>query len=315
MNCEELRLFAHLAESLRFSRSAAECNISPSALSRTIQRMEDELSCTLFYRDKRHVELTPGGEIFARFARETLERFAETRELITRQAGDVRGDVSLFCSVTAAQSLLNRMLPPFRARYPEVNISIQTGDSADAVDRVLQGGADLSIVARPPHLADSLEFLELTRTPLVFIAPGSGPHDPSGGDDGAHEHRLRGDRSHRGPRITGLPDLPFILADRALSRDYATRWFREQGVVPEIYSEVAGHEAIIAMVQLGFGVGVVPRLVLEQSPLASGVHVVDVSPALPEYHVGLCARRRRLALPAVRAFWDVVADLVPHPSP
>ncbi len=291
MNFEELRLFRHLAETLHFGRSADGCNISPSALSRTIQRLEEEVGVALFYRDKRHVSLTPEGEIFLAFVAHTWERYTRMREELATRGGEIRGEVSLFCSVTAAQSLLERMLPPLRRQYPGVSIRIETGDSADAIHRVQAGETDLSIAARPERLPGTLDFLEITQTPLVFIAPAV---------TDAPERRIAG---------TVVPDLPFILADRALSRDYAERWFREHRVSRRIYAEVAGHEAIIAMVQLGFGVGVVPQLVLDQSPLSPGVRAITPVPGLPGYLVGLCAQKRGLAIPTVRAFWDVVATL------
>lgn len=288
MTIDELHLVHHLGTTLRFSRTATACNISPSALSRTVQRLEEELDCTLFHRDKRHVELTPAGRIFLAFARETLDRYHETRRRLSEEDQEVRGEVSLFCSVTAAQSLLNVILPSFRARYPGVTMHLLTGDSADAVDRVLEGAADISIAARPENLPEALEFHELTRTPLVFIAPRDRAEEGRSGDVGS---------------------MSFILADRALSRRYTERWFRARGISPRIYAEVAGHEAIIAMVQLGFGVGVVPKLVLDQSPLASGVRILPLEPALPEYRVGLCSRRRRLRAGPVRAFWELGREI------
>ncbi len=105
--------------------------------------------------------------------------------------------------------------------------------------------------------------------------------------------------------ILRLEDHPFILADRALSRRATELWFRGRNIRPKIYAEVSGHEAIIAMVQLGFGLGVVPRLVLDQSPLATSVRILNLQPALPEYRIGICAQRRRLSARAVEAFWSV----------
>ena len=298
MTFDELRLFNHLAGTLHFSRSAAACNISPSALSRTVQRLEDELECTLFQRDKRFVALTQAGKTFAGYVQETLERHEEMRRTLSEQDQHVRGEISLFCSVTAAQSLLNSILPTFRMRYPLVSIHIHTGDSADSIDRVLDGTADISIAARPDVLSDALDFHDLTRTPLVFIGPrGNGPV-------GDFVERFEAG-SAGSVELSELKDIPFILADRALSRRAADRWFRARGIRPKIYAEVAGHEAIIALVQLGFGLGVVPKLVLDQSPLAAGIQILDLTPALPEYRIGLCAQRRRLASTAVNAFWQV----------
>ena len=97
-----------------------------------------------------------------------------------------------------------------------------------------------------------------------------------------------------------------ILAEQALSRRRVDTWFRHKGIRPNVYAEVAGHEAILSMVRLGCGVGVVPELVMETSPFRDEVRVLDVSPELAPYEVGLCLHRRRLNSPIVRAFWDIV---------
>jgi LysR family positive regulator for ilvC len=86
-------------------------------------------------------------------------------------------------------------------------------------------------------------------------------------------------------------------------------WFRSRGARPTIYAEVAGHEAILPMVHLGCGVGVVPRLVMEMSLLKDEVRVLDVQPPLEPYDVGLTVHRRRLAVPIVRAVWAAADDL------
>ena len=57
------------------------------------------------------------------------------------------------------------------------------------------------------------------------------------------------------------------------------------------------------MVSLGFGVGVVPRIVLDNSPLAGTVRVLDVEPTLAPYEVGLVTQERSLSNPLVRAVW------------
>ncbi|MCO4758589.1 MAG: HTH-type transcriptional activator IlvY, partial [Oceanospirillaceae bacterium] len=68
--------------------------------------------------------------------------------------------------------------------------------------------------------------------------------------------------------------------------------------------QVAGNEAIVSMVSLGFGVGVVPRIVLDNSPLADRVQVLDVQPELEAYDVGLFALNKKLKSPLIRAFWE-----------
>ncbi|RJX28067.1 MAG: HTH-type transcriptional activator IlvY, partial [Desulfurivibrio sp.] len=59
--------------------------------------------------------------------------------------------------------------------------------------------------------------------------------------------------------------------ERGLGRRRLDKWFQERGITPNIYAQVAGNEAIITMVGLGCGIGVVPQLVLDKSPMLDQV--------------------------------------------
>jgi LysR family positive regulator for ilvC len=68
---------------------------------------------------------------------------------------------------------------------------------------------------------------------------------------------------------------------------------------------VAGHEAIVAMVSLGLGVGIAPELVVEASGLAPRVSEVALPAGLPPLTIGLCSLKQRLLSPLVKSLWDV----------
>lgn len=291
MDMRTLEVFTHLSASLSFSRTSAACYISPSALSRSIQRLEDELGTRLFVRDNRSVTLTKEGSRFREFARETVERYRTTKDQLVQQTEHLTGEISIYCSVTAAQAVLSQIFQVFRTRHPGVHIHLETGDPAHAIDRVRDGSADLTVAARPERLPPGLEFRKLTETPVVFI----GPSMPCEVTDLINQDPV--------PWNT----VPMILAEKALSRRFANQWFQRKGILPEIYAEVAGHEAILAMVRLGCGAGIVPELVLDQSSLKNEVRIIPADPALPPYEVGVCMHSRKLQAPISRAFWEVAA--------
>ena len=82
---------------------------------------------------------------------------------------------------------------------------------------------------------------------------------------------------------------------------------KKKVILPDIRSEVSGNEALIAMVRLGCGIGIVPQLVLERSPFRDEVQVLEHAPQLDPYTVGLCAAKRSLSRPAVKKLWDLAA--------
>ena len=67
---------------------------------------------------------------------------------------------------------------------------------------------------------------------------------------------------------------------------------------------IIGVGAVIAMVSLGFGIGVVPQIVLDNSPLTAHIRIYDIQPPLTAYDIGLFALEKRLKDPLINAFWN-----------
>ncbi len=290
MDHDALRLFLHLSQTLHFGRTSRECHISPSALTRLVQRLEHELGWPLLLRDQRTVKLTPEGVRFAAHARDVGERWQELQRALQGQSERLTGTISLFASVTACQSFLPRILSAFRQAYPQIHIQLETGYAANALEMARQGAVDVAVAALPASAPAGLVTRVVLHTPLVFIAPAS-----------PCEIARLVDRTP-----LPWPDIPIVLPAGGLARDSCDRWFRRKRITPRVYSEVAGSEAILSLVSLGCGVGIVPQLVMDKSPLRAEVRALHVEPRLDSFHVGVCTHRRRLKSPLVRAFWDSI---------
>jgi LysR family positive regulator for ilvC len=254
MDRESLRLFLHLSETLHFLRTSRACHVSPSALSRTISRMEADVGKPLFERDRRTVRLTPEGARFVLYARETLERWERLQRELTGPKGRLTGTISIFASV----------------------------------EMLDQGRVDVAVAALPDRVPRALVARVLLHTPLVFVAPTASCE------------------VERMCALRPLPwgEVPVVLPSTGIARQNADRWFRRRGVTPVVYGEVPGSEALLSLVALGCGVGVVPRIVLRAN-IRVLANEADAT-TLGEFRVGVCTPRRKLALPLVRAFWDAI---------
>jgi LysR family positive regulator for ilvC len=293
MNIHELKVFKHLAGTLHFGRTSRACNITPSALTRTIQRLEEEVGKKLFIRDNRSVALTRAGRLVRMYAEETIKHWHELQSELAIDDETLRGEISLYCSVTAVYSILPRMLTTYRRLHPQVHITLQTGDQANALEKLQNNEVDVTIAALPEKPIPQLRFIKVVETPLIFIGPAHFPLDTPQPD-----------------RIIDWQTMPMIMAERGLGRQRLDSWFRERGVQPNIYAQVAGNEAIITMVSLGCGIGVVPQLVLDKSPMRDQVAVLKVSPELEPFAVGVCTFQKNMANPPVQALWDVAERAV-----
>jgi LysR family positive regulator for ilvC len=293
MDMRALRFFVNLAEELHFGRAATKSHLSPSAATRMVQRLESELGVALLERDNRSVTLTPSGQRFLDYARDALQRWQLLRRGFADSRAQPVGELRLYCSVTASYSVLAAILPEIRQRYPGIEIHVNTGDQALAINRVLAAQEDLAIAAHPGELSHKLDFCSLTRSPLVCIAPVI----PCPARD-ALDARREIDWSA----------VPFIIAESGLARSRLEHWFRAHDLEPRVYAYVSGHEAIVSLVALGFGVGVVPRLVLENSPLQDKIEILAQGPRLPAFDIGLVARRQSLLDPLVRVVWELAGQ-------
>ena len=290
MDIRVLKIFRQLASSLHFGQTSRICNMTPSALTRTIQRLEEEVGEKLFVRDNRTVAMTHAGEALLAYADEVIQRWDAFQDTLASD-NTLRGEISLYCSVTAAYGILPRILGRFRDAYPEVHINLQTGDAARALPRLQNQEIDLTIAALPEKQPERIMFLKLTETPLVFIA-----------SVGFKE------RTTADGQAIDWQGTPVIMPESGLSRERVNRWFAEKNVIPAIYAQVAGNEAIIAMVSLGCGIGVVPELVLDKSPLRSQIKILAVSPQLEPFSIGICANRKKMANPKIQAFWEIARE-------
>ena len=295
MKQRELELFLQLCKSLSFARTSAANHLAPSSLSRVIRRMEQELGTSLFERDSRKVKLTRAGQAFMVYAEQSCRSWAEFKRSIRGEEVLLRGELSLFCSVTASYSFLDDILGQFRQQYPAIEIKVHTGDSAVTLDRLSAESEDLGIAALPEKVPPQFAVLELSNSPLVFIGPNKGA--------------LAGNwLKQKG--FTRWNETPLILSEKGLVRNRVDRWFRSMQIKPYVYAQVAGHEAIVSLVSLGFGIGVVPRIVLENSPFAARVKILEQAHSMAPITIGLCVLKRKLSNPLIAVFWQLATQSI-----
>lgn len=291
MEIKSLKLFLHLSDSLHFSKTAQAKHVSPSTLSRCIQRIEDELGVALLVRDNRSVILTDAGNLFKQYALKQIEQWERLKHELKESKSELEGQINLFCSVTAAYSHLPPILDRFRQLHPKIEIKLNTGDSAIAVDQVLQKQVDFAITAYPDSFPAGLHFKKMAEIPLSIIAPTIAcALTPQ-----INQHSVN------------WKTIPFILPEHGAVRRRFDNWFRKFKVgKPHIYATVAGHEALISMVALGCGVGIAPDVVVENSPVRDRVKELSSEASIQSFDLGICCIKKRLQEPLINAFINCV---------
>lgn len=153
MDIHSLRIFKAIADGGSFSAAAHQLNYAQSNISTRIQQLEEELHCTLFYRNSRGITLTPKGQLLQTYADSILNMVDKTATVM-KEDGVARGPLTIGSMETTASIYLPGLLAKYHRQNPEVTISLSTGTTAQSVEAVLNHTLDGAFVAGPVRHPD-----------------------------------------------------------------------------------------------------------------------------------------------------------------
>ena len=293
MDIKSLKMFQHLSQSLHFTKTAEAHHVSASTLSRVIQRMEGELSTTLLHRNNRSVVLSSAGVQLQKFAEQQLEQWQLLKLALNQKQAELKGKLHIYCSVTAAYSHLPPLLDRFRQQHPLVEIMLTTGDAADAMEQVQQQSVDFAIAAKPENFSNSFYFHHLAQIPLAVIAPTMACKV---------QQQLQ-------EKELNWSTIPIILPEHGSARKRFEQWYRKkQQGKPNIYATVSGHEALVSMVALGCGIGISPKVVVDNSPVKNRVQYLNSVGEIAPFDLGICCLTQQKAQPLLNAFFEAISE-------
>jgi DNA-binding transcriptional LysR family regulator len=142
----EMNAFVAAVEHGGFSAAARELELTPSALSKLVTRLEDRLGSRLLHRTTRRLQLTPEGEAFYNRARRILAAIDEAEAEVTEASATPRGTLRLHSGSAFGMHQLAPAMPRFLARYPDVKLDITISDTPPSA---MEEGIDLAIRIGP----------------------------------------------------------------------------------------------------------------------------------------------------------------------
>lgn len=241
LSLHALEQFVALARTRNFTRAAEELHLSQPALSRAIQKLEDQLGQPLFERKPREVLLTDLGELLHERAREILQLVEDTFSELA-EAGR-RGRIRLGAIPTIAPYFLPGVLSRFAELHPEVRVSVLEDTTEVLVKRCSLGEIDLAIVALP-ILARHLQVESLFDEELLLVLPAG--------------HPLAGVKKLT---MEAVEPHPFVMLNEAhcLSENIAT-FCRQHSVQPVTVERTSQLTTVQELVALNHGVSIVPEM-------------------------------------------------------
>lgn len=237
MDTQFLRTFVTVADRGSMAAAARELDVSPAAVAQQLRTLERELGAGLIARAGRTVTLTEAGARILERARALLREVADLRSMA--HEGEMSGELRLGACPTALAGMLPDVLARMVSAFPQINVFIKPGYSADLYRAVEAGELDAAAVLEAPFdLPKTCDWLLVREEPLVVLAPAHlAGHDP---------HAL-------------LSSQPLIRYDRhQWGGRQADEYLRQHGIVPRERFELNALNAIAVMVDRGLGVSLVP---------------------------------------------------------
>jgi DNA-binding transcriptional LysR family regulator len=284
-----LKSFLAVARLGSFSAAGKEIGLTAAAVGQQIRALEDELHKVLFDRSGRAIVLNTAGRGMVGPVKELVARY---EALAADDSGEaLSGTVVMGALVSALMGAFADSLWALTRQYPDLEVTLFAGQSADFAGKVDRGELDAAVVTQPPmRLPSNLVWTPLYTEPMVLIVPAR-PHFtmPAGG-------------------LAILAESPFLRFDRQTWTGHLVDEVLAQcgAAVARTRMELNSLEAIVALVRQGFGVSIVPQLANLQWSRDRALRIVPLPGAGVQRSVGLLERRqhsRARVTEAIKAYF------------
>lgn len=299
MTLDQLRIFLAVAEREHVTRAAEALNLTQSTVSGAINALETRHDVKLFHRVGRRIELTEAGKALAEEAKAILARVRAAETAMADLSGIRRGTLTVFASQTIASYWLPRLLVRFYDRYPQIDLRLEVGNTAQCTRAVMAGAADLGFIEGT--IDEPSVSVELIATDRLVIVVG-------------REHPW----TKRPPVLPrDLGQTEWVLREPGSgTRSSFEGALRGCGLSPDdlrIAIELPSNEAICAAVEAGQFATAVSETVA-QAGVSAG-RLVTMPLELPSRAFSLIRHRERHRTRASEAFRElIVADGATKPT-
>lgn len=174
-----LRYFREVTLRGSIKRAAESLNIAPSAISRQMQGLEDELATKLFERGARGMKLTGAGQLLYRYAIESEDRLDRIRAQVEEFDSLQRGHVRIATVEGLLASFLSDFVVDLSKDYPGISITVTTAGTSGVAEMVGRHEADLGLVFGRAPRRDLIELARMRQSLCLMVAP----HHPMTGRD------------------------------------------------------------------------------------------------------------------------------------
>ena len=174
MDLWQLKVFTSVVKEKSFSKAGETIFLSQPTVSSHIKDLETHFGCQLIDRLGREAVPTKAGELLHGYALQMLQLKEETEAAISHFLGHAKGHLIIGGSTIPAGYIIPRIIGPFNRRHPDISLSVLARDSAEIIEKVLKGEAEVGIVgarAKSPQIQQE----KILKDDMRLIVPATHP--------------------------------------------------------------------------------------------------------------------------------------------
>lgn len=265
------------------TKAAEALGFTQSGVSHLINSLEDEVGFLLLSRNRSGVKLTENGEMILKTVSEILKWNEHLEQQVASIHGIELGTIHIGTFTSVSVNWLPGIIKDFQRDYPNISVNFIEGDYREIEDWIADGKIDCGFLSLPTR--DTFDVLPLAKDQMLVLLPIDHPLSTK--------------------PVLSLADImeePFIM-QRKGGDDDINRVIEDTPFKPKIKYTVADDYAIMAMVEKGLGISILPELVLRGQQRK--IRLIGLKE--PKYRsLGIAVNLMKQVSPATKRFLDYV---------
>ena len=246
MNTQRIKILLAAIDYGSFTRAGAELGYTQSYLTQTMKAFEEEIGFPLLNKTNRGVEPTNEAKMLLPSMRKLIRCEERVSQEMAEIQGIKKGNLRIGSYTSASVQWVPQILEFFQNNYPDVEFQIEELGHDEMIRGLIDGSLDIALMSSPDKA--NIDFIPVLDDPmLVVFTP---KYDLS---------------SYDYVPVSVLKDYPFIMTYRSYDKD-PHKVFDDAGFTPEVKYYSRDDFAVLAMVQRGLGLAILPELTIEEYP-------------------------------------------------
>jgi DNA-binding transcriptional LysR family regulator len=258
VNLKVLSTFLAVAENESFRKAAEQTNISLPAVSMQIKQLEERLGVALLQRTTRKVVLTQEGEKLMISTRKAMAEIDAALLSIEQAANAQQGNLVFACVPTVASTRLPRLVTAFARDYPGISVGIRETAQPELLEAIRKREVDFGIGPMPEKMGE-FQCTPLFNDPYVALVP--------------EDHPLAEQNGISLRELTKVSPSLLMLGSSQFQQQLDEVLVKNKISIERNY-DFTHVSTMVAMVEAGLGLGILPKLAVPRQTSLKAVHIV-----------------------------------------